>query len=126
MATNGLRQLFRIPAIPYPIAAGTKVQKDHLRRLIVQEHEAERALYKAMVTDTTLPLNIRLQVRLFSTHSSAQGGPLSATALACTHQMSSSTLLASCAWHTGGSVSCYVKQVAPRCASLCHAGSASL
>ncbi len=61
MASNGLKQLFRLPGIPYALGA-RKVDKDHLRRLIVQEHEAERALYKAMVTDTTLPLAMRLQV----------------------------------------------------------------
>lgn len=67
MSINGIKQLFRLPGVTYALGA-RKVQKDHLRRLVVQEHEAERTLYKAMVTDATLPLAMRLQVqRLFET-----------------------------------------------------------
>lgn len=38
------------------------ILKDHLKRLTVQQYEADHAIYKAMVTDTSLPLEIRLQV----------------------------------------------------------------
>ncbi len=46
--------------------------KDHIRRLTVQEHEVDRTLLKAMVTDTTLPLDMRLQVRTKSEMAKAQ------------------------------------------------------
>jgi len=52
---------FRLPTIAH-ILGSRRIQRDHLRRLVVAEHEAERSLYKAMTHDQTLPLNIRLQV----------------------------------------------------------------
>ena len=39
-----------------------------MRRLLVQEYEADRTLYKAMTQDQSLPLHVRLQAqRLFET-----------------------------------------------------------
>ena len=55
---------FRLPNLAH-VLGSRRIQRDHLRRLIVQENEAERTLYKAMTHDQTLPLDIRLQVRMF-------------------------------------------------------------
>ena len=52
---------FRLPNLAH-VLGSRRIQRDHLRRLIVQENEAERTLYKAMTHDQTLPLDIRLQV----------------------------------------------------------------
>ncbi|GAX80404.1 hypothetical protein CEUSTIGMA_g7843.t1 [Chlamydomonas eustigma] len=58
---------FRLPNIAH-VLGSRRIQRDHFRRLAVQEHEAERTLYKAMTHDQSLPLDIRLQVqRLFET-----------------------------------------------------------
>lgn len=58
---------FRLPQLSY-ILGSRRIQRDHLRRLMVQEHEAERTLYKAMQSDKSLPLDIRMSVsRLFET-----------------------------------------------------------
>lgn len=58
---------FRIPSIPY-ILGNKRILKDHMRRLLVQQHEADRTLYKAMTQDQSLPMPVRLQVqRLFET-----------------------------------------------------------
>lgn len=55
----------RLPQIVH-LLTPKRVLKDHTRRLLVEQHEADRQLYKAMVTDTSLPLGMRLQVqRLF-------------------------------------------------------------
>lgn len=53
--------LLRLPGIAQMLGS-RHILKDHLKRLTVQQHEADHAVYKAMVTDTTLPLDIRLQV----------------------------------------------------------------
>lgn len=53
---------FRLPQLAH-VLGSKRIQRDHVRRLLVQEHEAERTLYKAMTHDQTLPLDIRLQVR---------------------------------------------------------------
>mmetsp|Transcript_5056 Transcript_5056/g.10982 ORF Transcript_5056/g.10982 Transcript_5056/m.10982 type:complete len:113 (+) Transcript_5056:50-388(+) len=58
---------FRLPQLAH-IIGNKRIQRDHFRRLLVQEHEADRAVYKAIVTDQTVPLDMRLQVqRLFET-----------------------------------------------------------
>lgn len=57
----------RLPQLMH-VLGSRRIHRDHLRRLAVAEHEAERALYKAMTYDQTLPLEQRLQVqRLFET-----------------------------------------------------------
>lgn len=54
---------FRLPSLSH-VLGSRRIQRDHLRRLLVQEHEAERTLYKAMTHDQSLPIDIRLQVCL--------------------------------------------------------------
>ncbi|KXZ46525.1 hypothetical protein GPECTOR_43g962 [Gonium pectorale] len=58
---------FRLPQ--YAFILGTKgIAKDNMRRLLVQEHEVDRQVFKAVTTDKSLPLDMRLQVqRLFET-----------------------------------------------------------
>lgn len=58
----------RIPGIPYLIGRTNRAIKDHWRRQTAAAYEADRALYKAMVTDQTLPFAARQQAqRLFET-----------------------------------------------------------
>lgn len=52
----------RLPGISY-IIGNRSILKDHLRRLIVQQHEADHTVYKAITSDASVPLDIRLQVR---------------------------------------------------------------
>ncbi|PNH11392.1 Ribosomal protein S14, mitochondrial [Tetrabaena socialis] len=58
---------FKLPQYAY-LLGNRGILKDHMRRLLVEQHEVDRTVYKAMTTDKTLPLDIRLQVqRLFET-----------------------------------------------------------
>ncbi|KAG2501339.1 hypothetical protein HYH03_001129 [Edaphochlamys debaryana] len=58
---------FKLPQYQFILGQRGNV-KDHMRRMLVQEHEVDRSVFKAMVTDRTLPLDMRLQVqRLFET-----------------------------------------------------------
>eukprot|EP00798_Chlamydomonas_sp_ICE-L_P028980 gene28980-32168_t len=58
---------FRLQGLAH-IIGNKRIMKDHLRRLVVQEHEADRTLYKAITSDQSIPLEMRLQVqRLFET-----------------------------------------------------------
>ena len=52
---------FRLPNLAH-VLGSRRIQRDHLRRMLVAGNEAERSLYKAMTHDQTLPLDIRLQV----------------------------------------------------------------
>ena len=63
---------FRLPQLAH-VLGSKRIQRDHVRRLLVQEHEAERTLYKAMTHDQTLPLDIRLQVRWGARQGSGSG-----------------------------------------------------
>lgn len=57
----------KLPQIPF-LLGNRLIARDHLRRLLVEEHEVDRTLFKAMTSDKTLPMGIRLQVqRLFET-----------------------------------------------------------
>mmetsp|Transcript_25345 Transcript_25345/g.74877 ORF Transcript_25345/g.74877 Transcript_25345/m.74877 type:complete len:113 (-) Transcript_25345:285-623(-) len=58
---------FRLPQLAH-VLGSRRIQRDHLRRLVVAEHEAERAVYQALTHDRSVPLEQRLQVqRLFET-----------------------------------------------------------
>ncbi|KAL6760954.1 mitochondrial ribosomal protein S14 [Haematococcus lacustris] len=60
-------RLLRLPGVAQ-LLGQRRILKDHIRRITVREHEADHTLFKAMVSDTTLPLDTRLQVqRLFET-----------------------------------------------------------
>lgn len=55
--------LTRLPGVAHALGTrSAQMLKDHVRRLTVQEHEVDRAVYKAMLSDATLPLEMRLQV----------------------------------------------------------------
>ncbi len=65
---SGMLRILRIPGFAHAVGNTRRMQKDHTRRLLVQQHEADRTLYKAMTQDASLPLEMRLQVqRLFET-----------------------------------------------------------
>jgi small subunit ribosomal protein S14 len=67
---------FRLPNIPYVVAATNRALRDHARRQTAAAYEADRALYKAIVTDQSLPLGVRLQVgRLFETEVPRDSAP---------------------------------------------------
>ncbi|KAG2428661.1 hypothetical protein HXX76_011366 [Chlamydomonas incerta] len=58
---------FRLPQYAYIIGSRGNV-KDHVRRMLVEQHEVDRSVFKAVTTDKTVPLEHRLQVqRLFET-----------------------------------------------------------
>jgi small subunit ribosomal protein S14 len=58
----------RLTGIPYLIGRTNQALRDHYRRQVAAEYEVDRALYKAMVTDQSLPFAVRQQVqRLFET-----------------------------------------------------------
>lgn len=58
----------RIPGMPYLIGRTNQALRDHYRRQVAQAYEVDRALYKAMVTDQSLPFSVRQQIqRLFQT-----------------------------------------------------------
>ncbi|KAF5843228.1 mitochondrial ribosomal protein S14 [Dunaliella salina] len=61
--------LKRIPGVAHALGCrSSHMVKDQIKRLTVQEHEVDRTLFKAMASDTSLPLDMRLQVqRLFET-----------------------------------------------------------
>jgi hypothetical protein len=59
---TSMGRLLRLPGIPYLLAQPRKLLKDHMRRLTVQEHEADHAILKAVTSDVSLPLEQRLQV----------------------------------------------------------------
>jgi small subunit ribosomal protein S14 len=57
-----------IPGIPYAIGRANRLVRDKLRRDAVAAFEVDRALYKAIVSDQSLPYGARQQVqRLFET-----------------------------------------------------------
>lgn len=59
--------LLKLPFLPF-VLGSRRIQRDHLRRIVVAEHEAERNLYKAITHDQSVALEQRLQVqRLFET-----------------------------------------------------------
>jgi ribosomal protein S14 len=58
----------RLAGIPYLIGRTNQALRDHYRRQVAAAYEVDRALYKAMVTDQTLPFGVRQQIqRLFQT-----------------------------------------------------------
>lgn len=58
----------RLPYIPYTIGANNSLVRDHMRRQAVQAFEVDRAVFKAIVTDQSLPYSVRQQVqRMFET-----------------------------------------------------------
>ncbi len=58
---------FKLPQYAF-IINNRGILKDHMRRMLVQQHEVDRAVFKAITTDQTVPLDMRLQVqRLFET-----------------------------------------------------------
>jgi small subunit ribosomal protein S14 len=58
---------FRLPQYAY-ILGNRGIAKDHMRRLLFQQHEVDRAVFKAVTSDKSVPLEHRLQVqRLFET-----------------------------------------------------------
>ena len=69
--------LTRLPGVAFALG-NRRILKDHIRRLLVQQHEADRTLYKAMVTDTTLPLDHRLQVGGLLSKGKCMGGGMGA------------------------------------------------
>jgi small subunit ribosomal protein S14 len=57
-----------IPGLPQLVGASRGIYKDQLRRLLVQQYDADRTLYKALVNDQSLPIALRQQVqRLYDT-----------------------------------------------------------
>lgn len=64
-----VRKLMRTPGFDHVMGTTRRrVVQDNARRLLVAQHEADRQLYRAMVSDASLPLHVRLQVqRLFET-----------------------------------------------------------
>lgn len=65
----------RLPQIAH-LLTPRKVLKDHMRRMLVDQHETDRQLFKAVVSDTTVPLAMRLQVqRLFETEMPRDSAP---------------------------------------------------
>lgn len=66
---------FRLPGIANILNA-TRTRRDQIRRLLVEQHEVDRTLYKAVTTDETLSLDVRLQVqRLFETELPRDSAP---------------------------------------------------
>ena len=66
----------RIPGIPYLIGRTNQALRDHLRRQTAAAYEADRALYKAMAADQTLPFALRSQAqRLFETEVPRDSAP---------------------------------------------------
>lgn len=58
----------KLPGIPFVIGRTNQALRDHWRRQVVAAYEADRALYKALVTDQSLPFGVRQQAqRLFET-----------------------------------------------------------
>ena len=58
----------RLAGIPYLIGSTNQMVRDHYRRQVAAAYEVDRALYKAMVTDQSLPFGVRQQIqRLFQT-----------------------------------------------------------
>lgn len=59
---------FRLPYIPYTIGSNNHMVRDHMRRQAVQAYEVDRTVFKAIVTDQSLPYSVRQQVqRMFET-----------------------------------------------------------
>ncbi|GLC41177.1 hypothetical protein PLESTB_001529900 [Pleodorina starrii] len=66
---------FKLPQYAFVLGSRGNV-KDHVRRLLVEQHEVDRQVFKAMTTDKSLPLDIRLQVqRLFETEVPRDSAP---------------------------------------------------
>jgi hypothetical protein len=62
----GVGGLTRLPGVAHALGCrSSQMLKDHVRRLTVQEHEVDRQVFKAMVSDTSLPLEMRLQVGIW-------------------------------------------------------------
>jgi len=58
----------RLPSIPYLIGRTNQAMRDHFRRQVAAAYEVDRTLYKAMITDQSLPFGVRQQIqRLFQT-----------------------------------------------------------
>lgn len=58
----------RLPSIPYTIGSNNNLVRDYMRRQAVQAYEVDRATFKAIVTDQSLPYSVRQQVqRMFET-----------------------------------------------------------
>eukprot|EP00882_Tetradesmus_deserticola_P011369 GHRQ01012028.1.p1 GENE.GHRQ01012028.1~~GHRQ01012028.1.p1 ORF type:complete len:115 (+),score=20.12 GHRQ01012028.1:123-467(+) len=58
----------RLPHIPYTIGSNNNLVRDHIRRQAVAAYEVDRAVFKAITTDQTLPYSVRQQVqRMFAT-----------------------------------------------------------
>jgi small subunit ribosomal protein S14 len=58
----------RFAGIPYLIGRTNQALRDHYRRQVAAAYEVDRTLYKAMVTDQSLPFGVRQQAaRLFET-----------------------------------------------------------
>jgi small subunit ribosomal protein S14 len=58
----------KLPFSPYVIGSNNHLIKDYMRRQAVQAFEVDRATFKAIVTDQSLPYSVRQQVqRMFET-----------------------------------------------------------
>jgi small subunit ribosomal protein S14 len=55
---------FRLPGLSQIIGQVSKVYRDKQRRFLVEEHEVDRTLFKAIVCDRSLPLDLRLNVQM--------------------------------------------------------------
>lgn len=64
-----VNKLVKVPGFDHMMGTVRKrAVQDNAWRLLVHQYEADRQLYRAMISDATLPLHIRLQVqRLFET-----------------------------------------------------------
>jgi small subunit ribosomal protein S14 len=59
---------FRLPSIPYTIGSNNNLVRDHMRRQAVAAYEVDRAVFKALASDQSLPYSVRQQVqRMFET-----------------------------------------------------------
>nr|8A22_Bn Chain Bn, uS14m [Polytomella magna]8APN_Bn Chain Bn, uS14m [Polytomella magna]8APO_Bn Chain Bn, uS14m [Polytomella magna] len=73
--TKNFRLRFRIPQYP-DIVGSRRIDKDQTRRVLYDQHEVDRRLYKAMTRDESLTLPVRLQVqRLFETEMPRDSAP---------------------------------------------------
>lgn len=72
---GGMASRFFLPGLN-TIGKSVRVVKDHLRRQTVQAFEVDRALYKAITRDQSLPYSVRQQVqRLFETELPRDASP---------------------------------------------------
>lgn len=66
---------FKLPQYAFILGSRGNV-KDHLRRQLVEQHEVDRHVFKAIVTDKTLPMDVRVQVQhLFETEVPRDSAP---------------------------------------------------